>query len=131
MELAATLDFWLWAAAAVLAALYLMAGTMKATRPIPDLARMIAWPGDVPAPFVRFIGIVEILGPFGLVLPIATGIMAWLTPLAAIGLSIIQLLAIGFHVQRGETSSTLTMNLGLLALSVFVAWGRLPLFGAL
>lgn len=131
MELLGTLNFWLWAAAAVLASLYLMAGTMKATRPIPQLAGMIGWPGDVPVPFVRFIGIVEILGPLGLILPLATGIMGWLTPLAAIGLSIIQVLAIGFHAQRGETSKTLPMNLAFLALSAFVAWGRLPLFGAL
>ena len=60
-----------------------------------------------------------------------TGILPWLTPLAAIGLSLIQVLAIGFHARRNETAKSLPMNLVLLALSLFVLWGRLSLFGLL
>jgi hypothetical protein len=88
------------------------------------------WPGDVSAALVRFVGIAEILGPIGLILPMLTGILPWLTPLAAIGLAIIQVLAIGFHARRGETAKTLPANLVLLALSLFVVWGRWSLFGA-
>jgi uncharacterized membrane protein YphA (DoxX/SURF4 family) len=130
MEMFSTLNFWLWAAQVVLAVMYGVAGVMKTFLPIPDLARMIRWPGDVPAPLVRFIGVVEILGPLGLILPMLTGIAVWLTPLAAIGLTIIQLLAIPFHARRGETKMTLPINLLLLGLSAFVVWGRFPLFGA-
>src|ERR1044071_6922909 len=106
MEILSTLNFWLWAAQVVLAILFGMAGVMKTFRPIPDLAKMMKWPGDVPPALTRFVGIVEILGPLGLVLPMLTGILPWLTPLAAIGLAIIQVLAIGFHAQRGETRMT-------------------------
>lgn len=124
MEILISLNFWLWAATAVLALLYLMAGTMKATRPIPMLAGMMRWPGDVPAGFVRFVGISEVLGAIGLVLPLVTGIMTFLAPVAAICLSIIQILAIGFHARRGETRQTLILNLLFLSASVFVVWGR-------
>jgi hypothetical protein len=128
MSFLSSLDFWLWAAAAVLAALYVMAGVMKATRPIPMLAQMIKWPGDVPAPFVRLIGAVDLLGGLGLILPLLTGVLVWLSPLAALCLVLLQLLAIGFHLSRGETQ-VLPMNVVLLLLAAFVASGRFSLFG--
>jgi hypothetical protein len=124
-----TLEFWVWAATALLFVLYGMAGVMKTFRPIPDLAKMMVWPGDVPVWVVRLIGVAEIAGPLGLVLPALTGILPWLTPLAALGLAVIQVLAIGFHARRRETAKTLPMNLVLLALSLFVLWGRWSLFG--
>ena len=124
-----TLEFWVWVASALLALAYGMAGVMKTFRPIPDLAKMMVWPGDVPVPLVRFVGIVEIAGALGIILPVLTGILSWLTPLAAIGLSLIQLLAIGFHARRGETAKTLIANLVLLALSLFVLWARRGLLG--
>lgn len=115
-----TLEFWVWVASVLLIIAYGMAGAMKTFRPIPDLAKMMVWPGDVPVAMVRFVGIVEIAGALGLFLPVLTGILGWLTPLAALGLSLIQLLAIGFHARRGETQKTLIANLVLLALSL---WG--------
>ena len=101
---------------------------MKATRPIPVLAQMMKWPGDYPAPFVRFIGTVDVLGGLGLVLPLLTGVLVWLSPLAALCLVLLQLLAIGFHLKRGELQ-VLPMNVVLLLLAAFVAWGRFSLFG--
>jgi uncharacterized membrane protein YphA (DoxX/SURF4 family) len=130
MEILGTLNFWLWAAQIVLALMFGMAGIMKTFRPIPALTAMMKWPGDVSAALVRFVGIAEILGPIGLILPMLTGILPWLTPLAAIGLAIIQVLAIGFHARRGETAKTLPANLVLFALAAFVAWGRWSLVGA-
>ena len=124
-----TLEFWVWVASALLALAYGAAGVMKMTRPIPDLAKMMVWPGDVPSWLVRFVGTAEALGAIGLIVPVLTGILAWLTPLAAIGLSLIQVLAIGFHAQRGETAKSLPANLVLLALSLFVLWGRRALLG--
>ncbi|MNC92296.1 hypothetical protein D3C83_86920 [compost metagenome] len=88
---------------------------------------MMRWPGDAPKGFVRFIGVAEVLAAVGLVLPLVAGILVFLAPLAAICLSLVQVLAIGFHARRGETRQTLLMNLGFLALSAFVAWGRAPL----
>jgi uncharacterized membrane protein YphA (DoxX/SURF4 family) len=124
-----TLDFWVWVATALLALAYGMAGVMKTFRPIPDLAKMMVWPGDVPPPLVRFVGVSELAGALGLILPMLTLILAWLTPLAAIGLSLVQILAIGFHARRGEIAKSLPVNLVLLALSLFVLWARRGLLG--
>lgn len=124
MDFLTSLNFWLWAAQIVAGAFYLFAGFMKATRPIPQLASVMRWPGDVQPSFVRFIGGVDAAAGFGLILPMATGILTFLTPLAALGSVVLQVLAIGFHGRRGETKMTLGMNLVLLALSAFVLWGR-------
>lgn len=127
MSFLTTLDFWLWAAAIVLALFYLLAGVMKLTRPIPALAQMWKWPGDYPAPFVRFVGAIDLLGGLGIVLPLATGILVWLSALAAICLVVLQVLAIGFHLMRGE-GKVVPLNVVLLLLAIFVAWGRWSLF---
>ena len=125
-----TLDFWAWVASALLALLYLWAGSMKISRPISALNEMrMEWATEANKPMVRFIGVAEIAGALGLILPIWTGILAWLTPLAALGLSLIQILAIGLHARRGETAKTLPLNLVLLVLSLFVLWARRGLLG--
>lgn len=122
-------NFWLWAAQIAAGAMYLMAGAMKSTQPIPKLAGMMRWPGDVQPSFVRFIGGIDAAAGLGLILPMATGILPFLTPLAALGSVVLQVLAIGFHGKRGETRMTLGMNLVLLGLSAFVLWGRRSLLG--
>ena len=128
MEMLTSLNFWLWAAAGLLAVAYLMAGGMKATQPIDKLAGQMKWPADLPR-LTRFVGIAEVLGAIGLILPLLTGILAWLTPLAALCLVLVQVLAIGFHIMRKEPH-ILPANLVLLLLAAFVAWGRLSLFAA-
>jgi hypothetical protein len=127
MDILTSLNFWLWVTAGLLAALYLMVGVMKATQPIDRLAGQMKWPADYPG-LTRFVGWSEVLGAIGLILPLLTGILAWLTPLAALCLVAVQILAIGFHLMRRE-SQTLPVNLVLLLLAAFVAWGRLSLFG--
>jgi len=124
-----TLEFWVWVATALLFIMFGMAGVMKTFMPISRLAGMWPWAGEMSPATVRFIGIAEIAGPLGLVLPVLTGILPWLTPLAAIGLAIIQVLAIGVHARRGETAKTLWLNIVLLALALFVAWARRGLIG--
>jgi hypothetical protein len=128
MDFLTSLNFWLWTAQVVLALLYLMAGGMKAIRPIADLTKMMAWPAEYPR-LTRFIGWAEVLGAIGLILPMLTGILPWLTALAAVALVVVQILAIGFHARRGETAKSLPMNLILLVLAIFIAWGRWSLFG--
>jgi putative oxidoreductase len=114
----------LWVAQVLLAAFYLFAGYNKLTQPIEALGAMgMGFVLVVPELLTRFIGLAEVLGAVGLILPAATRIMPRLTPLAALGLSIIQVLAIGFHISRGEVM-VLPMNLVLLALSLLVLWGR-------
>lgn len=127
MEFLGTLNFWLWAAQVVLALLYLMAGYMKAFRPIADLDKMMHWPGQYPR-LTRFVGVSEVLGAIGLILPLATGILPWLTTLAAVCLVVVQVLAFGFHMSRKE-SQVLPANVVLFLLAAFVVWGRWSLFG--
>lgn len=129
MDFLASLDFWLWAAALLAALLYLLAACMKVLMPIDRLAAMMKWPGDYPSAFVRSIGLVDLAAALGLVLPLATGILAFLTPLAALGSVVLQLLAIAFHGRRGETQQTVGLNLVLLVLTAFVLWGRRGLLG--
>jgi hypothetical protein len=78
---------------------------------------------DLPAPFRLFIGLAEVLAAAGLILPGLTGILAWLTPLAAVGLVIVMVSALGFHIVRREYLN-LVANLILLTLAVIVAYGR-------
>lgn len=118
----------LWAAQIVLAIIFGLAGFMKATQPIEDLTAMMGWPGQAPELLVRFIGVAEIAGALGMILPVLTGILPRLTALAALGLVVIQVLAMGLHIYRGEIE-ILPLNLVLLALAVFVMFGRRDVTG--
>jgi hypothetical protein len=79
--------------------------------------------GDYSPGFVKFVGIAEILGALGLILPAVTGIAPVLVPIAASGLAVAQAGAIAVHVRRKEPQ-VIIGNLVLIALSLFVAWGR-------
>jgi putative oxidoreductase len=116
----------LWVIQVLLALAFLAAGVPKATQPIPALATRITWAKDMPEPLVRFIGVAEILGALGLILPALTGILPWLTIAAAIGLAIVMVAAIIFHLARGESNRIIT-NVVMLVLILFVIYGRLAL----
>jgi putative oxidoreductase len=114
----------LWLVQLVLAAAFGMAGFMKSTQPVDALLQAgIAWASQVPLPLVRFIGIAELAGAIGLILPAATKIKPALTPLAALGLLTVMILAMAFHLSRGE-GQALPINMVLGGLAAFVAWGR-------
>jgi putative oxidoreductase len=114
----------LWIVQIILALMFGLAGAMKAATPMPVLLQKMAWVGSVPPGLVRFIGLCELVGAIGLVLPAATRIKPGLTALAATGLLAIMALAVPFHISRGETKLVAApITLGLLA--AFVAWGRL------
>jgi uncharacterized membrane protein YphA (DoxX/SURF4 family) len=114
----------LWVAQVLLAVAFGSAGFLKTVTPIADLTTMMGWPGDFPAWFTRFLGIAELAGAVAMILPPALRILPWLTPLAAAGFAIVQVAAIVLHATRGETAMTLPANAVLLALSLFVLWGR-------
>lgn len=114
----------LWVAQVLLAFVFGAAGVMKLFTPVADLGAMMNWVTVSPEWLVRFIGTAELLGAIGVILPALTRILPWLTPLAALGFLVIQVLAIGTHASLGEVAMTLPMNLVLLALAAFVAWGR-------
>lgn len=114
----------LWLAQIALLIVYLMAGGMKLTQPMEALAASgMNFVLALPTPFVRFVGLMEVLGAIGVVAPAATRILPILTPWATAGLSFVQVSAMILHISRGETFM-LPVNLVLLALSLFVLWGR-------
>jgi putative oxidoreductase len=114
----------LWLVQILLACAFGMAGVMKSTQPVDVLAANgIAWAPQLPLVLVRFIGVSEFLGAVGLILPALTKVKPFLTPLAALGLLTIMILAMGFHVSRGEAGA-LPANIVLGGLAAFVAWGR-------
>ena len=109
----------LWIIQGLLAALFLFAGGMKLITPIEDMTRQIAMPGW----FLRFIGVAELLGAIGLILPWLLRIRPRLTPLAAAGLTLIMIGAAVLTLIMGDISTALIpIVTGLLCL--FVAYGR-------
>lgn len=113
----------LWILQALLGAAFIMAGFTKAIQPIDQLGPMMPWVNDSPVWLVRFVGISEIAGGLGLILPWLTGIQKSLTPLAGWGLALVMALAAALHISRGEYGGLLpTFVLGGLA--AFVAYSR-------
>lgn len=114
----------LWVAQVCLCALFLFAGFTKLTKTPQGMASMgWAWAQSMPLGFIRIIGVVEVLGAIGIVLPSLTNIMPALVPAAAVGFVLLQVSAIALHARRGEASN-LWFNFILLAASIFIAWGR-------
>lgn len=117
-------NFGLWVAQIALAALYLLGVWIHLVLSPEEGAAMGAvWMSEAPLALIRFIGVMELLGVVGLILPAATRIKPQLTVPAAAGLLAIQVLAIPFHAFRGEFVA-LPMNLVYAALAVLVIWGR-------
>ncbi len=109
----------LWIVQALLALLFLFAGGMKLVLPIEEMTKQIALPGL----FLRFIGVAEVLGALGLILPGLLRIRPGLTPLAAAGLVIIMIGATALTLAIGPIAPALIpLVVGLLA--TFVAYGR-------
>lgn len=109
----------LWVVQVLLTALFVFAGSMKLVVPLDQLEGPVAFPGW----FLRFIGLAELLGGLGLILPGLTGIRTSLTPLAAVGLVVIMLGAVGVTIVGGGGATTLIPAVTGLLL-VFVAYGR-------
>src|SRR5207244_10100987 len=114
------LNLVLWSVQVFLALFFLAAGAPKL------IGRGLErWTGfsELPRPMVVFIGLTEVLGAAGLVLPMATGIVPWLTPLAAVGLGIIVLMATGFHLRADERVNALETGLWA-SIAAVIAIGR-------
>jgi hypothetical protein len=113
----------LWIAQALIFLAFASAGLAKLLMPIPQLAAMMPWAGQYSEAFVRAIGVIDLAGGIGVLLPALTRIMPSLTVLAALGCSVLQVFALVFHISRGEAAVT-PLNFVLLALAIFVLWGR-------
>jgi uncharacterized membrane protein YphA (DoxX/SURF4 family) len=111
----------LWIAQALLAAIFLFAGGMKLVIPIEEMTKQMPIP--LPGWFLRFTGIVEVLGAIGVILPWLMRIRPALTPLAATGLVIVMIGATVYTLAAGDfASAPIPLVVGILA--AFVAYGR-------
>ena len=111
----------LWIVTVLLALLFLASGTMKATTPREKLMPRMPYMEDLSSGQARIIGILEFLGALGLVLPAATGILPWLTPVAAFALAVTMSFATALHLRRKE-SPVVNVVLGVVALAVGIGW---------
>ncbi|MFI6992228.1 DoxX family protein [Nonomuraea wenchangensis] len=109
-----------WIVAGLLALFYLYAGGLKVVRSREQLRPMMAWVDDTPMPAVRAIGVIEILGAIGLILPPLTRIAPWLALAAAIGFVVLQLGATSLHLRRGDRQ--IALNLTLLLAAALTVW---------
>lgn len=113
----------LWIVQGLLALTFAGGGVWKLLTPIAELAVNMPWMGQVSPAFLYMTAAIDVLGGLGIILPSLTRIRPGLTVLAALGCVALQVSAIVFHLSRGEAADT-PFNLLLIALSLFVAWGR-------
>ncbi|MEU6720994.1 DoxX family protein [Nonomuraea sp. NPDC046802] len=117
------MNVFLWVVQALLAASFGMSGLAKLTRPKDKLVGKYPWMETFSQAAVRLIGVMEVLGAVGLIVPVLTGIAPVLTPIAAAGLAVMMILAAILHLRRKEPSG-LPATVILFALAALVAWGR-------
>jgi len=113
----------LWIVQSLLALTLAGGGIWKLVTPVADLAAKMPWMGQVSPAFLHMTAAFDILGGLGVLLPSVTRIKPGLAVVAAFGCAALMASAIVFHVSRGEAAKT-PFNFVLLALSLFVAWGR-------
>jgi uncharacterized membrane protein YphA (DoxX/SURF4 family) len=117
------LNISLWIAQGLLALTFAGTGVWKLTTPIPELAEKMPWMGQESPRLLYATAVFDLLGGIGIFLPSFTRIKPGLTVLAAVGCAALMGSAIVFHFSRGEALNT-PFNFLLVALSLFVAWGR-------
>jgi uncharacterized membrane protein len=117
------MDIALWIVAGFLALFVLAAGFMKAARPIAEIRKM-PWAASMPATNIRLIGVAEILGAAGLILPQATQIAPILTPIAALCIAVLMAGATLTHMRIKDPKSAVITTIVLTGLALFVAIGR-------
>ena len=113
----------LWIAQVLLAATFVWAAMMKLFQPIDKLSAMWPWVAEVPVVLLKFTAIVDLLGGLGLVLPALFRIKPKLTPIAAVAVIILMVIASAFHIARGE-ASVIGANVVFAIFAAFIAWGR-------
>lgn len=119
------MDTVLWIAQSLLAGIFLATGLIKLTQPRLKMASgPMGWAADATDGQFRTIGLLEVVGAVGLILPGALGIAPGLVPLAALGLALTMIGAIVTHVRYGETGR-LAVPIVLLGLALFVAVERI------
>lgn len=106
----------MWIVNIVLGLMFLLAGSMKTLTPVSSLREKgMAWTDDFQPPAVKLIAVAEVIGGLGLILPVVTGILPILAPIAATCLAILMAGAVIVHLRRKESA---TPSAVLLVLSV-------------
>lgn len=115
----------LWIFQGFLAIVFILAGVLKTITPKDKLLKQLPWVYDYSFGTVKFIGIAEFLGGIGIIVPWLTGIVPVLTPISAIGICIIMVLALTTEHLKKKEYKEVAFNFFLLVLAAFVAVGRL------
>jgi uncharacterized membrane protein YphA (DoxX/SURF4 family) len=114
----------LWTLQMVLALVFAGAGAIKLIQPRDQLAKTLGgWVNEFPAPLLKPLGLAELLGAIGLVVPSLVDIAPFLTPVAAVGLVVVMIGAVVTHARRGEYPN-IAVSLLLAIMAAVVAWGR-------
>ena len=112
-----------WLAQGLISVSLCVSGVVKLLMPVPRIAKVFSWTGQVSKSFLRFIGVGDLAGGVGIILPTLTHIHPQLSDVAALSCMLLQVLAIRFHAQSKEITDT-PFNFFVLFLSAFVLWGR-------
>lgn len=113
----------LWAGQALVGIAFIVIAWIKLTTPIPQLAAMWPWTGEFPVAMVRGLGLIDLAGGIGIILPTLTRIRPNLVVIAAACCALLQICAMAFHISRGEAEAA-PVNVVFLVLSVLIFWGR-------
>jgi uncharacterized membrane protein YphA (DoxX/SURF4 family) len=111
-----------WIITALVALAFLAFGAMKLTQPKEKLAPQMHWVEDMDLSTIRTIGLLEVLGAIGLILPRLTNILPWLSSLAAVGLILTMIGGAIVHIRRKEP---IVPNIVLGALSAVALYASL------
>ena len=124
----------LWILQILLSIVFFVGGRMMVMNSKEELkrkaGRRMAWVDSMSAGNVRSVGVLELLIGLGLILPHLTGILPWLTPLAAVGYVCTTFSAAILHAKRGDGRQAVITPLVFMLLAAFVAYGRLVLVPA-
>ena len=119
------MDTMLWILQILLAIVFAGAGLVMLVKSQADLSRMFGnWVDNVPAPLLKLLGLAELAGAVGLVLPPLVGVLPLLTALAAVGVMIVMIGAVVIHAARSEYPNV-ALNLTFAAMAGAIAWARL------
>lgn len=106
----------LWILQILVGLLFIYSGYMKLFMPIDQQAAMYPWTGQVAPAFLRFMGVIDLLGGIGILLP-------FLTMYAASGIILLMVCASVFHISRGE-ANVIGFNIAVAIVAGFILWGK-------
>lgn len=113
----------LWIIQSLVALLFLMNGIRKVFLPMDTILAQLPGLKQVPPALVRFIGVCELAGAVGLILPAATRILPQMTIAAALGITALMACAAIFHLRRREVPPTVVTTV-ILLVALFIGVGR-------